>query len=65
MTRCLIGVLVAVTELGGLFAALADANEQFKVNHVISASEIIRADFRFIKLLIINYPFNVYHNISC
>ena len=64
MTRCLIGVLVVVTELGALFAALADANEQFKVKHVISASDIIRVDFRFIIELIINYLFNVYHDIS-
>ena len=65
MTICLIGVLVIVSELEALFAAIADANEQFKVNHVISASDIIRVDFRFIIELIINYVFNVYDDISC
>jgi hypothetical protein len=35
MTRCLIGVLVGVTELGALLAVLADANERFKVSQVI------------------------------
>jgi hypothetical protein len=52
---------VVVTELGALFAVLADPNKQFKVNQVISASDIIRVDFRFIIELIINYLFNVYH----
>ena len=62
MTRCLIGVIVVVTELGALFAALADTNEKFNVNQVISASDIIRGDFRFIIGLVINY---LYHDISC
>ena len=62
MTRCLIGVL---DELGALFAVLADANERFKVSQVISASDIIRVDFRFIIGLVINYLFNLYHDIPC
>ena len=46
MTRCLIGVLV-VTELG-ILAALAGTIEEFNVNQIISASDIIRVIFRFI-----------------
>ena len=39
MTRCLIGVLVVITELGTL-AALAGTYEKFNVNQIISVSKL-------------------------